>query len=389
MKLILGVLMFLGYTSHLYADTYKERFTLTYPLNSSVLHRNYRDNKTVIDSLEKFMRHPLLHYNVDSITIVAYASPEGIEERNNRLATNRANSLYDYFTSLKKIPIRITSAGENWEGLYKAVYNDPLVPDKNKLLYLLEHKKSTHTIKQVLRQFNSTVAYEYVVKNILPQLREATAIIYKTPSVHIENNSPHITIIPIPSPPLPEISFIPLEQEKIIEKYNKWAIKTNLLYLAALAINVEGEYYFNKKYSINLEWQYAWWQKSQKHKYYRIAAISPEFRYWFGKRGGGLGHFTGVYAMGGLYEFMKGEYSTGRQGEFFIAAGLSYGYTFKLNRIMNLELSLGLGYLLTEYREYHYDDNCYVYDMTKRYSYFGITKAKASLVFPLYKRGRK
>lgn len=160
------------------------------------------------------------------------------------------------------------------------------------------------------------------------------------------------------------------------------ALKTNLLYLAALTINIEGEYCFNPKLSLNLEGQYAWWQNSQKHKCYRIASISPELRYWFHRKSMNQGHFAGVYVAAGTYEFMRKE-QRGIQGKYFVSSGLSYGYMFPLSRRLNLELSIGFGYLTTEFRQYHYDDGCYVYDMTKRSNYIGVTKAKVSLVFPL------
>lgn len=140
------------------------------------------------------------------------------------------------------------------------------------------------------------------------------------------------------------------------------------------------------KLSLNLEGQYAWWQNSQKHKYYRIATLGSELRYWFHRKSMDQGHFAGVYTTAGTYEFMRKE-QQGVQGKFFVASGISYGYMFPLSRMLNLELSIGIGYLMTEFRQYHYDEGCYVYDMTKRSSYMGVTKAKVSLAFPLG-RGR-
>lgn len=162
----------------------------------------------------------------------------------------------------------------------------------------------------------------------------------------------------------------------------RFALKTNLLYWAALAINAEAELYFKDRWSLNLDWQYAWWSNRSKHKYYRIAAISPELRYWFASNEPFRGHFGGFYLGTGLYEFMA-KPSHGIQGEFFIAGGLTYGYMFRLGRRLRMELSLGVGYLMTEYRQYHWDRGCYVYEKTQRYSYFGPTKAKVSLVWPL------
>lgn len=162
----------------------------------------------------------------------------------------------------------------------------------------------------------------------------------------------------------------------------RFAFKVNLLYLSALLLNAEAEYYLKGRWSLNLDLQYAWWSKRSKHKYYRIAAISPEIRYWFASCERFRGQFGGFYLGTGLYEFMF-KPTHGIQGEFFIAGGLTYGYAFSLSEHLRMELSLGVGYMMTEYRQYHWDRGCYVYDKTQRYSYFGPTKAKVSLIWPL------
>lgn len=169
---------------------------------------------------------------------------------------------------------------------------------------------------------------------------------------------------------------------------SRFALKTNLLYAAALLINAEAEFYFKRRLSLNLDWQYAWWSNRGKHKYYRLAAVSPELRYWFASKENFRGHFGGFYVGTGLYEFMARP-THGIQGEFFIAGGLTYGYMLPLGKRLRMELSLGVGYMMTEYRQYHWDRGCYVYEKTQRYSYFGPTKAKVSLVWPLNRFKRR
>lgn len=167
----------------------------------------------------------------------------------------------------------------------------------------------------------------------------------------------------------------------------RFALKTNLLYLTALCLNVEGEYYFANRWSVNLEYQYAWWSNKTKHKYYRLAAVSPEVRYWFSSKRNFTGHFAGIYVGAGIYEFMA-KPTNGIQGEFFIAGGVSYGYAFPVTKHMNIELSVGVGYMMTDYRKYFHHVDCYVYSETKKFTYFGPTKAKVSLVFPLQLKKR-
>lgn len=358
--------------------------SLKFRVNSTVLEHGVQHNAVMmnrIDSIASARR-------VDSITITAYASPEGPEEHNETLAEQRAKVAYQYVKD--RFPAAVISLqpeGENWSGLIRAVTNDTVIPDRQRVLDILTEPVGHRTIKEVIRRFAGTPTYNYIVNSVLPQLREACITFHYT----------RIDTLILKSKALPAITVEPLvlaRAEIPVARYlavprsehKRFAIKTNLIYLAALMINVEGEYYFSPKFSLNLEWQYAWWDNSQQHRYYRIATVSPEFRYWFHRKSMDQGHFGGVYVAAGIYEFMRNE-RLGIQGEFFVAAGLSYGYMMPLSRALNLEFSLGVGYMMTEFRQYHYDAGCYVYDLTKRNSYFGLTKAKVSLVFPLG-RGR-
>lgn len=213
-----------------------------------------------------------------------------------------------------------------------------------------------------------------------------------TAAIHfLAESVPHaeISVIKVPVNEIP-VADIPFTESPLTppDSLPRLALKTNLFYLSALLLNAEAEYFLKGRWSVNLDFQYAWWSRRSKHKYYRVAAVSPELRYWFASRERFRGHFGGFYLGTGLYEFMF-KPTHGIQGEFFIAGGLTYGYAFPLTRYLRMELSLGVGYMMTEYRQYHWDRGCYVYEKTQRYTYFGPTKAKVSLVWPLNLSARK
>ena len=42
--------------------------------------------------------------------------------------------------------------------------------------------------------------------------------------------------------------------------------------------------------SVNLEGEMAWWKNDGKHRYYQVATISPEGRWWFGQKQGSPWH---------------------------------------------------------------------------------------------------
>lgn len=98
------------------------------------------------------------------------------------------------------------------------------------------------------------------------------------------------------------------------------------------------------------------------------------------------GHFIGLYAEGGIYDFQyKGD---GYQGKYYGAAGFSYGYSIPVSRHLAFEFSLGIGYLTTKYRKYTPYEESLVWTSSGQYNFIGPTKAKISLVW-LITKGEK
>lgn len=173
------------------------------------------------------------------------------------------------------------------------------------------------------------------------------------------------------------------------------ALKTNLLFDAVLMPNVEIEVPIGRRWSVSGEYIFPWWL-FDNHKYcLQILSGGLEGRYWLGGGGGGgrrealTGHFVGMYAGGGKYDLQWKE--TGYQGEFFIATGASYGWAMRVVRNLHIEFSIGIGLLRTNYRHYHADDGYRTlrWQENGRYTWFGPTKAKISVVWLLNRGGRK
>jgi hypothetical protein len=179
----------------------------------------------------------------------------------------------------------------------------------------------------------------------------------------------------------PVVSVDKKQVEPLTIRPSNWAIKTNLLYLGILLPNLEVETAISKHMSLSIEGMVAWWSKSSTHRYYQLASISPELRYWFG--GSPLkGNYAGVTLLGGLYDLEnKGK---GYQGEFW-APGLTYGYAFPISKHLSFDFDLGVGYLVSQYRQYLPENGKYVYKCTKNYHYFGPLKLKISLAWRLWK----
>lgn len=160
--------------------------------------------------------------------------------------------------------------------------------------------------------------------------------------------------------------------------FHRFALKTNLLYDAALMPNLELEWRMSRKMSLALEGNVAWWKNDPKHKYYNIAMVSPELRLHMLQRAPWHGMYVGVFVGGGIYDLENGK--TGYRGEGGMA-GLSIGYMWPISRNLSLEAGVGAGYLYSRYKEYIPYDGHYLYQRTKDLNYVGPLKLKFALVW--------
>lgn len=172
-----------------------------------------------------------------------------------------------------------------------------------------------------------------------------------------------------------------------------FALKSNALFWVAGAPNFGIEYPFNERWSICADYVAPWSSSFATGLYYQLMMANLEGRYWFKSKNPKpvmTGWFAGLNVGGGYYDFMLDNTRTGIQGEFYIMAGLSAGYSHSIssNDRVRLEYALGLGYLQTRYRKYHWDDFDYVLDAPReqvwKTSIFGPTQAKVSVVWLLY-----
>ncbi|MBQ8224165.1 MAG: DUF3575 domain-containing protein, partial [Bacteroides sp.] len=88
----------------------------------------------------------------------------------------------------------------------------------------------------------------------------------------------------------------------------------------------------------------------------------------------------GLYGQIITYDFEWG--GRGYLGDrWSYAGGVAFGYSLPVRHRLNLDFTLGVGYLGGEYKEYLPIDDCYVWQVTKQRRWFGPTKLEASLVW--------
>ena len=167
------------------ADNYQEVIKQTeegqvlYQINSSVVRNNQTKSQSVKDFLaavEAVKAHE--RKTLVSTDVVAYASPDGKEDQNNKLSDNRSKSAEKAFNKITKknpfgVPVNVTSVGEDWEGFQELVAASD-IQDKDLIIRVLSMYSDPAVREQEIK--NMSAVYTTLAKNVLPELRRARFI---------------------------------------------------------------------------------------------------------------------------------------------------------------------------------------------------------------------
>lgn len=300
----------------------------------------------------------------------------------------------------KKInTIDVQFKGSDWNRLLDLVRRDKGIPFQAEAINIVEQlmildEAEKYKYFDKIRTLHSGRIYAYLYQKVFPELR-STIIQFakkrKPCSSVLMADTVYIHMTDTVYIPVKEIErdtiYVPVIGNK---KPFYMAIKTNLTYDALLIPNIGIEFYLGKKWSASLNWMYAWWKSDRKHNYWRTYGGDFEIRRWLGKKSDIKplsGHHLGVYAQMLTYDFELG--GRGYLGDkWTYGCGVSYGYSLPLTSRLNMDFTLGLGYLGGIYKEYLPIDDHYVWQKTRRMNWFGPTKAEISLVW-LIGRGNK
>ncbi len=269
---------------------------------------------------------------------------------------------------------------EHWDGLYAEVEARYHRHDRDRVLRIIKDDRvGDETKKWRLQQLDNGYTWSYLIRKYMPELRAATWICVWVPVKEIEECEDIVGILAndgaiiMPSPPSRK-TYTPV-------------LKTNLLYDAVTALNASVEFPIGKNFSIMLEDTFPWWSwgPNDRKFCFQLWEMGLEPRWWFKPEGNLLGHFIGVYGKSAKYDFQN-DTELCYQGEYW-SAGLSYGYSMKLGRLLRMEFSLSVGFLQSDYRHYQ-PDSAYEHLYLDKYktgtfSYFGPTKLQVSLVLPV------
>lgn len=184
----------------------------------------------------------------------------------------------------------------------------------------------------------------------------------------------------------------------IASNAQKFAVKTNGLYLATATPNVGLEASMGERWTVEIEGGYNPWtfdkEKNIKIKHW---LVSPEFRYWFCNSF--QGHFIGIngnytqFNIGGLPAAMPpvfislGGNASGmpdlqksRIQGWAAGAGLTYGYAFPFARRWNIEFTAGFGWWYAVFDQYE-SRKCGLFQETVQKHALGPTSLGISFIY--------
>ncbi len=167
------------------------------------------------------------------------------------------------------------------------------------------------------------------------------------------------------------------------------AVKTNLLYDAALSPNLGAEIGLAPKWSFEVSGNFNGWTLSNDRRW-KHWLVQPEVRYWLCDRFSG--HFFGAHALGGQFNvgglkhrwpILDTTYDlrTHRYQGWYYGLGLAYGYTWILAKHWSCEAEIGLGWIHARYDVYPCRKCGTPTDIGRTRDYFGLTKAALNLIY--------
>ena len=377
-------------------DTIRGNVSIAYPAGEANILPDYENNKSELDGLNAKLQSLLRDTTatLQQINIHGYGSPDGPFVKNEKLARQRTDSLVAYVVRTAALPqqkIVTDSTAEDWDGLVRFIENASTaeLPHRDNLLRIVQSNR-TPDAKEWVMKTTYRDDYRYIVLNCLPSLRRSNFQIEYILIHSIPKPQPVVVAEPVAETPAQPVADVVSQPTKGIPFM---ALRTNLLYDAALIPNIGVEVNLGKQWTIGADWLYTRFSSDKRHRYWQGYGGYLTVRKYFGgnkhqtsdiRHQTSLpftGHHLGIYGLGMTYDVEWGGrgYQAARFG---FGGGVEYGYSARIGRRLCLDFNLGLGFQDGEYKEYLPTDDGtghYVWQSTHKRHWWGPTKAEVTL----------
>ena len=166
-------------------------------------------------------------------------------------------------------------------------------------------------------------------------------------------------------------------ETKITNDYHL-SLRANLLRWATLTPDLGLEWRICPSWGIAVNGSWTSWSWSDKDRRYALWEVAPEVRYYMGEK---KAWYLGAMFKTGQFNYKLSE--TGKQGD-LMGGGITAGYQLRLNKALDLDFNLGLGYLNANYEKYEVIDGVRVRRGNETKDWWGPINAGVTLVWKLF-----
>ena len=166
-------------------------------------------------------------------------------------------------------------------------------------------------------------------------------------------------------------------ETKITNDYHL-SLRANLLRWATLTPDLGLEWRICPSCGIAVNGSWTSWTWSDKDRRYALWEVAPEVRYYMGEK---KAWYLGLMFKTGQFNYKLSE--TGKQGD-LIGGGITAGYQLRLNKALDLDFNLGLGYLNVDFEKYEVIDGVRVRCGNETKNWCGPINAGVTLVWKLF-----
>ena len=166
-------------------------------------------------------------------------------------------------------------------------------------------------------------------------------------------------------------------ETKITTDYHL-SLRANLLRWATLTPDLGLEWRICPSWGIAVNGSWTSWSWSDKDRRYALWEVTPEVRYYMGEK---KAWYLGAMFKTGQFNYKLSE--TGKQGD-LMGGGITAGYQLRLNKALDLDFNLGLGYLNVDFEKYEVIDGVRVRRGNETKDWCGPINAGVTLVWKLF-----
>ena len=166
-------------------------------------------------------------------------------------------------------------------------------------------------------------------------------------------------------------------ETKITTDYHL-SLRANLLRWATLTPDLGLEWRICPSWGIAVNGSWTSWSWSDKDRRYALWEVAPEVRYYMGEK---KAWYLGAMFKAGQFNYKLSE--TGKQGD-LMGGGITAGYQLRLNKALDLDFNLGLGYLNVDFEKYEVIDGVRVRRGNETKDWYGPINAGVTLVWKLF-----